>query len=193
MPRPSEVLRKPTDEASEGMLGAVVDTLDLVKTAVDAQGNFGEVKVDAARSYMSGTGVQTAALASNLRAILTNPAGSGKYLYVYGFTAQSTVAATLTLRINPTTGVPTTARTPTNKLIGGPAASATMFADLSTTTPLGGGSLSSSELMLPPNNPRIVELDHPLRIGAGVTLGIAVPLSAAGSVNVNVSWWEDPV
>lgn len=193
MPRPGEVLRKPTDEASEGMLGAVVDTLDLLKASVDAQTNYGVSKTDLARSFMAGTGVQTAALATNLRATLQNPGGSGKNLYIYSFTAHVTVAATLTLRINPTSGLPAGARTPTNKLVGGAAASAVMLADLNAATPLGGGTLSSTELMLAANSRVEINFDHPLRLGAGLTLGIGVPLSAAGSVNVNVSWWEDPV
>lgn len=191
MPRPGEVLRKPTDEASEGMLGAVVDTLDLLKASVDAQTNYGVSKVDQARSFMAGSGLLTTGIGSSIRATLENPGGSGKNLYVYSFTAFSSAVSTLQLRIQPTTNLPAGVRTPTNKIIGGPAPSALMKADLGAA--MTGGTVASTELRLPAGVRVEVDFDQPIRMAPGVMLGIGWSVGVGGDMNVNVSWWEDPV
>lgn len=170
---------------------AVIDTLDLVKATLDAQANFGKSQVDNLRSFMAGSGVLTTGVGSSLRATLENPVGSGRNLYVYSFSAFSSDLSTLQLRINPGSNLPSTARTPANKVIGGPASVALMKSDLGSS--LGGGSLSSTELRMEANRRMLVNFEQPLRLGPGVTLGIGWTLGVAGTFNTNVSWYEEDV
>ena len=186
MPRPSEVFRPNTGGASEGMLGALVD-------AVDAQTDFGRKKVEDQDSFVNGSGRLSAALANNLRATLQNPVGSGKNLFIYALTAFCTVQAYGELRINPTTGLPVGLRTASNKRVGGRASFAVMNADLNATTPLGGGSLASTVIAISPGRREEITLDHPFMLAPGITMGVGVPLSAAGDIVLNVSYWEENV
>lgn len=143
------------------------------------------------RTFMVGSGKVSMAVAGNLRATFTNPAGSGKTVYLYSMTVLSTSLGWAELRVNPTTGLPAaTVRTPTNTSIGNPGTSAVEFrVDTDTTVPLGGGSLSSSVIGLPANDVRNISLM--LIIPPGVSLGIGAPFAAGFDATFNLHWWEE--
>lgn len=179
MPRPTESYRPATGDASEGALLAMLDAVE-----------FGRTRAVAQDSFMCGSSRLTAGAASNLRATLENPAGATRNMFVYSFTVLSTVAATLSLLIGPTAGLPTTARTPVNRKIGGRASAALMNADMNITA-LSGGTTASTQLALPANTRIEVTFDHPLIMAPTVKLGVSVPLATGGDVNLNIAWWEE--
>ena len=142
------------------------------------------------RFFLAGSGRLTLGVAGNIRCRLANPAGSGRNMVLARLVAMATVVGWAELRLNPTTGLPAGARTPFNAILGGAAASGTMEADTNTVTALGGGTLLSPVVGVPPNTRISLDLP-PLVLAPGVSLGINVPIAGAGDATVSAYWFEE--
>lgn len=151
-----------------------------------------EGKARNGQAFTSGTGQLTLTAAGNLRGTLTNPAGSGKSLYLYKLSVFSSSATGFArMRINPTSGLPTMLRPSNNNFIGHPTkAVGELRADTDLTTPLAGGADSGIEFAFASGETRETELP-PFIVSPGLTLGLAVPFAGASTVIANVYWWEE--
>lgn len=170
-------------EIRAGEVAEEVYTVNAITAAVAQQ-----------RFLLAGTGALALAAAGNARAVVANPAGSGRNVYLARLTVFSNAAGEATLHINPTAGVPTgTARTHLNAIVGAAAGVAEIRADTSTLTPLSGGVDTGVILAFGASDRVSVDLP-PLVLTPGVTLGINIPISAASSRTVAaVYWFEEDV
>jgi hypothetical protein len=141
-------------------------------------------------AFLTGTGNIAMSVAGNVRMTISNPAGSGKTVYIVRLSAFATAAAFGELLINPTAGLPVAARAVNNLLVGSAvAAVAQVKVDQSATTALSGGTDTGVAFAVPNGTMHIAELP-PLVIPPGVTLGIAVPFAGAANASVNVYHYE---
>lgn len=148
-------------------------------------------RVAAGQFNLASSGRVTLAAAGNLRAVMQNPAGSGKTLSVVRLAAFTTATGYGSLYVNPTVGVPVTAARPAmNAVIGGGVpAVATLRVDTNLTVALGGGTDTGIVVGLPAGARTSLDFP-PLIITPGVTLGINVPFTGAADATLSVYWFE---
>lgn len=140
-------------------------------------------------TFAGGSGVLTLTAILGANVSLSNPAGSGKKLYLYRLVANSSQPLNLTPVINPTTNLPTVAKVVANNFIGHPMV-ATGMLKAEVMAPLVGGVASSLILHLPAGSREVVDLP-PFVIPPGVTLAVAVPAKNGATVNLDAFWWEE--
>ncbi len=153
------------------------------------------IAVATGRFYWAGTGRQEIAAAGNVRATLTNPANSGRNLYIARMTFFSTIRAWCHFFLNPTTGLPNDAadlRIVNNAILGAPPGLGVLRADNDTLTALSGGTDTGSEIGVGPDRPRIVDCP-PFILTPGNVLGMNANFGAAVAAAVNLFWWERDV
>lgn len=150
-------------------------------------------RVAGGRFYLAGSGQLTLAAAGNVRALIANPAGSGRNLSIVRVVVFATAVGYATVYINPTTGLPSGPRAPMNALVGGgEAAVGTVNIDTHLTTSLAGG-VETSEVIGIPSNSRISIDLPPFVLAPGVSLGINVPFAGAADAVMSAYWFEDDV
>lgn len=133
------------------------------------------------RGFIASTDQQSLTGAGNLRVTLENPAGSGRNLHILSVVSVNTSSSTTfaVVRLNPTTGLPTTVKTPRSLILNrGTATIAVVKSDTSITTAIGGGTLLLDMPIAPgqqTHNSGMFVLEP------GNTLGINVPFGGAAS------------
>lgn len=144
------------------------------------------------RFYWAGTGKLDLAVAGNVRAVLQNPAGSGRNIYVARVTGLATGTAWANVYLNPSVGVPTAAARPVNNAVLGAATSPVgiIRVDTDTTTALSGGVDTGVVLGIPANNRFSIDL-APFVVAPGVSLGFNDAFAGAASVAMSIYWWEE--
>jgi hypothetical protein len=143
--------------------------------------------------YMAGTGKLDLTVAGNVRAVIENPAGSGRTVHVVRMAGLATGVGWADLFVNPTAGVPTTvARPVTNAIVGGGQPSvAVVRADTSAVTALGGGTATGVTLGVPSGARFSLDLP-PLVLAPGAVLGVNDAFAGSASLALSVYWYEDP-
>lgn len=145
------------------------------------------------RVFGAGSGKLTLSAAGHVRSLLENPAGSGKLLNVFSLVAFTTGNAFGQLMVNPSTGLPTVAKTINNQRMLHPRVSvATLKVDTDLTVPLAGGTDTGQILGIGANSRQDVRLP-PMVVPPGISVGINVPFAGAAEASLNVYWWEEPV
>jgi hypothetical protein len=149
-------------------------------------------RVATGRFYMAGTGKRELAVSGHVRAVIQNPAGSGRTVSVVRLAGLATGVGWADLFLNPTTGVPTSAPRPvTNALMGGGEAPvAVVRADTDAATALSGGTATGATLGIPSGAPFPLDLP-PLVLEPGATLGLTVAFGVAAALALSVYWYED--
>ncbi len=145
------------------------------------------------RFYLAGTGRMALTVAGNIRAVIQNPATSGRNVRLVRIAGLATGTAWADLLLNPTAGVPATAARPVLNAIagGGVAPVATIRADTDATVALSGGATGLT-VGVPANQRFALDLP-PLVLAPGVTLGINAAFAGAADLALSVYWYEDPV
>lgn len=151
-------------------------------------------RVGTGRFYMAGTGKLDLTVAGNVRAVIENPAGSGRTVNVVRMAGLATGVGWADLFVNPTTGLPATAARPvTNAIVGGGQAPvAVVRADTSAVTALGGGTATGVTLGVPSGARFSLDLP-PLVLAPGVSLGVNDAFAGSASLALSVYWFEDDV
>lgn len=143
------------------------------------------------RFFLAGSGRLTLAVAGNVRALIRNPAGSGRTVYIARVVIFGTGTSWSSLYVNPTAGLPTTTRTRVNAVFGSSVtAVAEVLIDTNTTTALSGGSDTGITVGSPANIRTVVDLP-PFVLSPGVALGINGPFTGAADVAMSIYWWEE--
>jgi hypothetical protein len=154
-------------------------------------GNAATEALASGRMYFGGSGKMSLAVAGNLRAVLQNPADSGRVMYVARMVVTTTAMGWADLFVNPTVGVPTsTPRPVTNAIIGqNTSPKGVIRADTDTTTALGGGWNTGVSIGSPGGQRTNLDLP-PFVLAPGVTLGFNNAFAGAADVSMSVFWWE---
>lgn len=128
---------------------------------------------------------------TTIKMLLQNPVGSGKTLHVFRLDLFSSAQiGFFSFLINPTTALPTTARTINNHFIGHPTLSvAKAFADVGTA--MSGGSDSGIVIPVPSGTFNKLKLEAPYIISPGVALAIQATFTAATACVVTADWLEE--
>lgn len=128
---------------------------------------------------------------TTIRLTLGNPVGSGRTMHVYRLDLFSSAQfAFFSFLINPTTALPTTARTVNNHFVGHPNVSvAKAFADVGAA--MSGGSDSGIIIPVPSGNANKIKLEAPFIISPGITLALQATFAAATSTVVTADWTEE--
>lgn len=149
-------------------------------------------KVGVGKFFIASSGRMTLAAAGNLRAIIQNPAGSGKTVNVARMAAFATATGYATIYLNPTIGVPTVAPRPYLNAVagGGLPALATLRVDTDLTVPLSGGTNTGLVIGVPANARSTLDLP-PIVLAAGVSMGLSIPFAGAADATLSIYWWED--
>lgn len=147
-------------------------------------------------SFFASTGLISIVLLSNLRVLLSNPAGSGRIMLVTSTVYFSSIASgAFHIWGNPTTNLPTTVKK-VNNCYGSvtqsfPAGVGLLKAD--TGAALSGGTDTGVDLDAGANNPFTQETETtPFILGPGCSIGINLPAVAAVNAHVNFAWLEMP-
>jgi hypothetical protein len=133
---------------------------------------------------------------SGLRAtsgpLLRNPSASGRNLYLVRLALLSTALAWGDVRVNPTTGLPTAARTSHNAILGAAAAGGELLADVNAITAIGGGTLLSTTIAVPVS--QRVQLDlPPFVLAPGFSVGLNFNVLGAADASISGYWYEENV
>lgn len=139
------------------------------------------------RGFIVGSGRLTLSVAGNVRAILRNPAASGRNVIVAGLSVFGTGVSWASIYLNPTAGVPATAnRVGLNAIAGGgDTRVGELRVDTDTTVALGGGLDTGIVLGSGGGDRTSLELPFPIVIAQGVTLGINVPFAGAADATLS--------
>lgn len=161
-----------------GNVGGSLYSPTIITTQANALGVAG-------LSYIHSSGNLPLSLAGNIRFLFQNPAGSGVMSNITAMAAFSSLANAILpmMYLNPTAGVPTTKGFATNVFLGGAQPKCQVFADSNLTTALSGGTQ-----LLPFQIPqgRTVYSQLSMYLSPGQSLGVAIPVLAAGTVEVSV-------
>jgi hypothetical protein len=144
------------------------------------------------RAYIVGTGRIELSVAGNLRAVLSNPAGSGVVSTVVALSGQSSAQGWVQFFRNPTTGVPTVAPRPVwriNPHRGAPAVSE-LRVDTSAVTALTGE--ETGVTLGSPAGSR-VEVKIGLPLMPGETFGVNIPFAGSAIAALAVYVVEEPL
>lgn len=149
-------------------------------------------KVGQGKFFLAGSGRLTLSVAGNIRALFSNPVGSGKTISIVrmaGFTTQTGYASIL---LNPTAGLPEgTPRPALNGVAGGGVPRVgVLLVDTNATTPMSGGVDTGIVLGMPGGARTSIDLP-PIVLAAGVSLGINVPFAGAADATLSIYWIED--
>jgi hypothetical protein len=154
--------------------------------------NGATAAVSQQRFFLAGSGRLTLGAAGNFRALLRNPSASGRNLYLVRLALLSTALAWGDVRVNPTTGLPTAARTSHNAILGAAAASGELLADVNAITAIGGGTLLSTTIAVPVS--QRVQLDlPPFVLAPGVSVGLNFNVLGAADASISGYWYEENV
>lgn len=140
------------------------------------------------RFYIVGTGRMSLSVAGNVRALIANPAGSGRIIGIAGIVVFGTATSWANIYKNPTAGLPATAIRPvTNALIGPPTTPATVqvTADTNATTALSGG--TDTGVVLGSGSGNREPITAPFQLWPGQSIGFNVPF--AGAADATISGW----
>lgn len=145
------------------------------------------------RLWYVGSGRLSLSVAGNVRALITNPAGSGRRLLIERLIGLATSTVFADLRRNPTTGLPVGTRTPVNARPTAPVAPsvAVVAVDISPTTALGGGTSTGIVIGVPGGS----RLDWPFvfDLDPGESLGFNMPFAGATDASFTVKLKERPL
>ena len=121
------------------------------------------------KAFVATTGPMTLALAGNMRALFTNPAGSNVTVLINRIATVNTTVATVfaNMYLNPTNGLPIAVGYASNVILGGPASKAYFTNDTSVATPLSGGTLIMP-FVVPPGR---TEFDTSFVVNPGSSVG----------------------
>jgi hypothetical protein len=140
------------------------------------------------RGFLAGSGRLVLSVAGNVRALITNPADSGKRVFVAELGLFATATGWAEVRRNPTSGLPAGSRSPLN--LADPNSDeppvAVVAVDTDATTPLGGGTATSVTVGIPPNER--LELKVGFELAPGQSLGFNVPFAGAADAAMSVRW-----
>lgn len=143
------------------------------------------------RFFLAGSGRLSLSVAGNVRATITNPAGSGRNMMLARLVSFGTGTAWATILINPTTGLPATAARPhLNAIVGAAGGAGVMKVDTDTTVALGGGTDTGIVLGSGANNRNPVDLP-PIILTPGLTMGINIPFAGAADATLSLYWFEE--
>lgn len=145
------------------------------------------------KQFTAGTGPLVLTVAGNIRATVSNPAGSGVNMFIFRLVWFANAMGEAALFVNPTAGLPATAARPVLSavVVGGGTALGQVKADTDATTQLSGGTNTGISIGLGANVREVVDLP-PLVLVPGTTLGINVPISATSSrALMSVLWFEE--
>lgn len=144
------------------------------------------------RMFLAGSGRLTLAAAGNVRGTFTNPAGSGRTCFIARIAGMSTATGYLSLRRNPSTGLPVSAARPTLNAVLGSATNPVgmLKVDTDLVTALGGGTDTGIVLGAPANQRLSIELP-PLVVLPGASLGLGVSFAGAADMTISVYWFEE--
>lgn len=175
------------DQTTSAVLAAGTNNIGYVGTVPGQQVALG-------RFFLSSTGRVSLTAAGNFRATIQNPAGSGKTINLGRLAAFATGTGYAGIRLNPTTGLPTTTpRAISNAVLGGGVAPAAVLrVDTDLTVALSGGTDTGLTFGIPGGTRTSLDLP-PLVLSAGQTMGLNVPFAGAADVTMSVYWWETPV
>lgn len=151
-----------------------------------------ESQARAGKAFIASTGQVILAAAGHFRLTMQNPSASGKTIYLYKLVAFASAGPAYgDVYVNPTAGLPATAKAVSNEFIGhSTTAVAVIKADSNLVTPLSGGTASGITVVVTNSRRETFDL-APMIIPAGVTVGINVPFTGAATAVVNAYFWEE--
>lgn len=145
----------------------------------------------AGRAYLGGARVSLGGALSTDRSVmqLSNPAGSGKLLYVYGIVIYTSVAQWFRYAEDPTLDSPVLAGAPKalNMAVAPVASAAEVHYD---ELQPAAATYWSTETRVGADAPARVQLPAPIILPPGKSLAIVGDSSAAQETGVNAYWWE---
>jgi hypothetical protein len=143
------------------------------------------------QGFVTGSGGLVIAVASNIRGLITNPAGSNKKIVLEsarGYSSGGTVLATF--RVNPTAGLPVTSFFPTNlRPYTGIASTATIAIDTSL-TPMSGGIATGVQFPITNSAQNIIDDPWVLDPGQSLGMNITIPLALIGTLALELRHME---
>lgn len=145
-------------------------------------------------AYFVNTNKVLLAASGNVRISFQNPAASGVNIVVYAFSTINDLAtiAWSSIYENPTTGLPVAALAPFNQNRGSSnVTKALVKADSSLTVALSGGTLL--ETIGVPGNARTAFKDMNLVIPPNNIVGFNIPLAVAGSLGMQIYYYEEAI
>lgn len=134
------------------------------------------------RAYIIGSGRIVLTVAGNVRALVTNPTGSGRNVTVVGLTGFATGTGWANVYLNPTAGLPATAVRPFLGLHpAGDTPITQMRVDTDAAVALSGGTDTGVVIALPGGVPREIKPIGKTLV-PGQSLGLNVPFAASADV-----------
>lgn len=188
--------------ASDGTASAIESLSGGVKTNLDplaSQGYFSSTSVRNTikeRGFIGGAPSTTTT--DNIRTTLENPSGSGIVAVAVSIVVahdQGSAIVDLQVLRNPTTSLPTTARTPINASLRGVSAPAAVSLLKSDAGVAMSGHTGSVTVPTQGNNPNQFSLSSPVLIYPGELVGLNYKVGAAlasGIAGTSIVWYEVP-
>lgn len=148
---------------------------------------FGD-EIASGRFYMVGSGRMSLSVAGNVRALIANPAESGRIIGIAGIVVFGTATSWANIYKNPTAGLPAAAARPvTNALVGPPTEPAVVqvTADTDATVALSGG--TDTGVVMGSGGGNRETVTAPFQLWPGQSLGFNVPF--AGAADATLTAW----
>jgi hypothetical protein len=155
--------------------------------------NIWSAAIGLGRAYILGTGQVELGLAGSVRALVSNPATSGRVATIVALSGMATAAGWAPVLRDPTTGLPAAAPRPVLRMneATGEAASCTLQVETGTTS-LGGGRDTGVVIPIPNGAPFEVPMLG-LVLLPGQMIGVNSSFGAAANLSANLYVVEDPL